>query len=652
MRIAPRTLVASSAALLVLATGAVWSWRNFVVGKQALTAETTVGKAIEAGDFLTARSALPGLTDPEIRAAKELEIRTAEVNQALKVRDTALLRLATADPLGEKLDPALREAADLKLAREAIWLRDFELCESLISRWEKSPTLPGSWVLLHADLLLARRDPQAARELLENAELSGPDDALRHARIALLHGNQPWKAMDSLDAGLAADPRNAEILSFRAQIEEAAGRIDDARLDYVAAVLSEPENPLHRDILANFQLRIGEPSNAAETWLDAAQVNGFGIYAFKAWFWSRACGIPLTRELPEINQTGWKELVAELSNMQQGAFWSPEMEIPLARVRGGSSRPEVVWLRLLESIRSHDWTTAANKIETGFPREAERLAPGLSTRLLANLTALAGGAPRLALAGRDLPEPNDGAHPFLNEFHSWTTRPDSPDDPFVSWLRNPASPAATLFSYGWHGAALDVANGTKLQPAGPLPDWFDFGYSRCLLVRNGPDAARQWLESLPTRSTAADLTYGEILLNKGPAENGLKVLAAIAEGTSTHASRAAWTLALYELQRGQTTAARDWVNRNKELAQSTRGREITARAALAEGKREETTAIYQELGSDSVDAMIFLSKEAFSSRDWPAARKWTSELARRFPSEPQFRKNLLRIQQAQSQGNL
>jgi hypothetical protein len=43
--------------------------------------------------------------------------------------------------------------------------------------------------------------------------------------------------------------------------------------------------------------------------------------------------------------------------------------------------------------------------------------------------------------------------------------------------------------------------------------------------------------------------------------------------------------------------------------------------------------------------MIFLSKEAFAAGRWEEAREWTSALARRFPSEPQFRKNLIKIRE-------
>lgn len=650
MRKSRKTAILVALVALFGSAGALWAWRQVVVKKRAAVSEVEVAQAIGNRDFLRARSALQGLGDPGKRAAKDLEIRKAEVEEALKVRDTALLRLATAEPEGAKLDPELLESADLELAREALWNGDFALCEELRTRWVKSTAHLGRWTLLGADLLLARRELDKAREFLENAKLTGADDALRHARLALFHAREPWKAMESLDAGLRADPRSADVLSFRAQIEEAAGRTADARLDYVAAVLSEPKNPLHRDVLGHFQLRTGEPSLAAETWRDAAEVTGLGVYAFKAWFWSRMCGAPLSKPLPVIEQVGWKEFVAELATMPSGAFWSPSLEISLARVRGGGSRAEIVWLRMLENLRAKDWHGAIGKLEQGFSREADRLVPGLAPRLLANLTAIEGGDPRVALTGRELPSSAEDFHPMLREFAAWAKRPDDKNDPFVTWLRNPASPVATVFAHGWHGAAVDMGNGAKLPPVKDAPEWFDFGYARCLLVRDGPAAAKAWLESLPSRSPAAELTYGEILLTCGETERGLAMLSKVAATRSPQAGRAAWTLALAELDRGQPAKARDLVTGNPELAASTRGREILARASLADGKREDAIRIYQELGAESADAMVFLAKEAFASGDWPQARKWTGELARRFPAEPQFRKNLLKIDAAEKQG--
>jgi tetratricopeptide (TPR) repeat protein len=503
--------------------------------------------------------------------------------------------------------------------------------------------------MVQADLLMAQGKKEEVRVLLEEAKLEGADDALRQARLALLHAREPWKAMEVIDAGLRNTPRSAELLSFRAQIQEAAGRIADARLDYVAAILSAPSSALHRDVLANFQLRIGEPSNAADTWRDAAEVTHVGVFAFKAWFWSKVCGVPLSRPLPDDIQVDWKNVMKEIGKLKDGAYISDALDQEMAGIRNLRQRPEVRWMNLINAMHRADWNAALGYLDLGFPKAAETMAPGLATRLFVNLRAISGSSAREALVGRELPLLTPEPHPFLREFDEWKTSATKQEETFTRWLATPASLAATLFAHGWQGAALDIAGGASLAPVSAAPEWFDFGYARCLIIRDGSAAARKWLETMPKLSTAAQLTYGEILLTGGDVEKGMQQLTAIANEKSPHAGRAAWTVALAEVDRGNAAEASRWVKGNDELLASVGGKEILARCALAVDARDEALRIYRDLGASSTDALIYLSKEAFAKKDWQEARKWTEELARRFPNEPQFRNNLLRIDADEAQ---
>jgi tetratricopeptide (TPR) repeat protein len=192
-----------------------------------------------------------------------------------------------------------------------------------------------------------------------------------------------------------------------------------------------------------------------------------------------------------------------------------------------------------------------------------------------------------------------------------------------------------------------VGHAEQLVADPDAPEWFDYGYAKSLLLRDGKEPARKWLESLPTRSIAAELLLGELRLTSGAVEQGLATLGKIAAGESPHAGRAAWTLALAELDRGNSAKARQITLAAPALASSVPGKELLARIALAEGDRTETLRIYQELGDQSADAMIFLSKEAFAGGDFEQARKWTGKLAQRFPEQPEFRQNLIKIDQAE-----
>ncbi len=624
-----------------------WFWRQSVLTKRSKQSTAAIEMGLAAGDFVAARSALSGIYDPTLRAEKEKSVRVAELEKAISIRDTSVIRMALSDPQAATLDPHLLESADLKLARDALQRRDLSAYDAFPLKWKDKAAFPGQWLLLQADALLARKLPEEALTLLRSATLTGTDDAQRYIRIALLEAKEPWKAMASLDQGLKSDPRNADILAFRAQIQESAGRIANARLDYVAAVLCERTNPLYRDILANFYLRTEDISAAAETWRDAAEDTSLGVYALKSWFWSSVSGHRLSKPLPPCRQEGWREWVSAVSKLPDGVFWNASLDGAISGIRGGTNRPEVTWMRLLESLRSKDFAGARKKIETGFNKEADDLNPGLALKILSHLNARENIDPRLSLAGRDLPITDKDAHPFVFEYAKWANRSLSPEENqlFETWLAQPEALVSILFSSSWSGAAVIIGGGDKLAVTNP-PAWFDYGYAKSLQLRDGKVPAKQWLQSLSKRSPASELFLGEILLTSGATDQGLEILNKIASENSELASRAAWTLALTELDRGQPAKAREVLLKVPALTATTSGKEILARIALAEGSRAETLRIYQELGDLSADGMIFMSKEAYSLGDYDQALKWTGILARRFPDQPDFRKNILKIEEA------
>lgn len=633
--------------LMSLIAGGLLFWRKSVIDQRAAWSMKAIDSALESSDFVTARSALNGVKDVDLREKRSREIRQRELADAIERRDSAVIRQTATDEIAAELPAELLEKADLILAREAIWTRDFPKVVALRDKWLDKSKNRMSWRLLEVDQLAASGEKDKARKLLESGDWSGDMKALRFARMALLDATEPWKAMESIDEGLKINPREPELLSFRAQIQEAAGRVADARLDYVASVLSEPANPLYRDILANFQMRIGEPSNAADTWRDAAAETKIGIFAFKAWFWSKMIGIPLSRPLPRLEQPGWKEATEAMLALPEGAFLSPQLDHAFSALRELKDRPEISWLKVLDAMARRDWQRAAERLDWGFPDRADALVPGLASRLYINAVAVAGADLGQALKGRKFPALGDAVHPYLVEFDEWRAQKTHNEGPFVAWMKQTASIASMLYAHGWQGAAVDVAGGSNLKLEGQWPVWFDYGYAKCLLSQSGPHAARQWLESLPTMSEAAKLTYAEILLTQGKPEEGLKKLKEIVQQPGPHASRAAWTLALAELDRGNVASATQIVNGQVELKQSVAGQEILARCALVEQRRDEAIQIYHQLGEQSVDAMIFLSKEAFAAKNWAEARKWTILLARKFPSEPKFRENLLQIDEAE-----
>jgi hypothetical protein len=632
--------------ILVIGT---WSWRKFVLTKRSEQSMTIIQTSLENEDFVTAKSALLGISDPVVRAEKEKNVRVAELEKAISISDLSLIRMDIGDKLAETLDPKLLESADIKLARDVLQKKEFKAYETYKLKWQDKSAYAGQWLILDVDALFAKKLPEEARSLLKSAKLSGVDDAQRYVRLALLDAKEPWKAMESLDLGLKSDPRNADILAFRAQIQEAAGRLADARLDYVAAVLSERKNPLYRDILANFYLRVGDISAAAETWREAAEDTNLGVYAMKSWFWSTVSGNRLSKPLVPCRQEDWSDLVTAILQVPDAVFWSASLDAAISEIRGVVNRPEFLWMKLLESLRSKDYAGARKRLEIDFSKEAEEIRPGLALRILSHLDAIDGKDPRSSHAGKVIPVIEKEAHPFLLQYAKWVNRTLNADENarYEKWLAQPEALISMFFSVNWAGAAVILGEGDKLAVT-DAPDWFGYSYAKSLQLRDGKDPAKKWLESLAKRSPAADLLLGEILLTSGSTDEGLSILQKISADDTELSSRAAWTLALLELDRGQPEKAREVLMKVPSLANATQGKEILARIFLAEGARAETLRIYQELGESSADGMIFMSKEAFSVGDYDQALKWTGVLARLFPDQPDFRKNILKIEEARN----
>jgi hypothetical protein len=110
--------------LLMLVVSSLWYWRQAVVAKRAVWSATALKEAMATKDYLTARSTLTAIPDPIERAAKEQEIRIAELSDAIEKRDGAVIRQASWDVGQKAFSPELLEKADLVVAREALWNRD------------------------------------------------------------------------------------------------------------------------------------------------------------------------------------------------------------------------------------------------------------------------------------------------------------------------------------------------------------------------------------------------------------------------------------------------------------------------------------------------------------------------------------------------
>ncbi|BCU79568.1 hypothetical protein [Luteolibacter sp. LG18] len=641
-----------SVLVAVLAATGLFVWRRSVLQRHQAEAGQVIDGMLETKDFVSARALLRSIGDEGKRTELEHRIRGKELAHGLEVRDPDLLQAALGGDGATWLDARERERAALILARHALQAKEPGNYEKLVSAWKDAGAMPNQWYLLEEDRLIGEGHRDEAMQWLGGRKLEGSDDAYRLARLALLQAKEPASAWRAIEEGLKADPRNGDLLAFRGQFLELLGKPEEARLSYVAAVLAEPGNPLHHEALANFYRRMGRLGEAVETWRDAADKTGLGVYGFKAWFWEKVSGERPVRKPAECRQLGWHEVMDAIGRVPAGDFSSVELEGALARLPGKQKRPEGAWLAFLQTLKSGNGAKMTDAVEKGVGPEARALWPELAERLAACVMASQGKDPRLAVVSAEKIRPTGAEHEFAGKFRAWMAHAssDAEDKAFEGLLARPDSAIGALLASGWPGAALDLAGAGAFAPAPAPPEWLVFGYAKALQQRDGAAVARSWLERIPARGEASELLLGELLLADHQQEAGLQVLTRIAGGGGPHAGRARWTLALQALEKGDAPAVRKAVESDPELASGARGGELLARAALLEDKRAEAEAIYRRISGESADAMIYLAKEAFSARRYDEAESLTRQLVDRFPEEPGFRQNLRKIQEARGKG--
>lgn len=634
--------------------GAVLIWRYQAIVHQGNTARDKIATALDVGDTLTARAALAGIADEEVRLDKERDIRTEELAQALSIRDAARAELALGKDADEFLPRELQEQAALLLARKAITSGNTERYETLRKQWLKKSSNPDLWFLAEADRIVRTGRAASGRAFLRSRTLEGKNEALRLARLALLNAEDPRKAFELINKGLSADRTNADLLSFRAQLVEAAGRPGEARVDYVSAIVSDPKNPIHRDALARFYLRRGSYPLAVDTWHQAMAETGFNVYGFKAWFWSRLTGAKLPKGIETARDDAWRPLIQSARQLPPGRFWTKTLFQAANEIPGQSDRSEWEWLQLLDVLSTGEdpkrlLERLDGEISTGLSPTARALAPDL-VKLLKACTLAKLKKEQLRAFQRELKEVQ--GHPFRSEVAQWAKGDlEAPEAArFEKWLSQPGALIGCFLSTGWSGAATALGNGVNFKLPTNAPEWLDYGYARALQISEGSDAAVGWLQSCAKLSPASRLFLGQMLIGQNKSQEGATVLKGVATSKTQYAERATWLLALTALELGKADTAARWVNRSAGLRDSARGAEILARAALLHGDRDKASEIYQGITKDSVDALVFLSKEAFFKRDWKTARELTMELISRHPDEPNFRRNLLKIDEAEKEG--
>ena len=99
------------------------------------------------------------------------------------------------------------------------------------------------------------------------------------------------------------------------------------------------------------------------------------------------------------------------------------------------------------------------------------------------------------------------------------------------------------------------------------------------------------------------------------------------------------------MEDGQPDEAAAIVQAHEALAASPVGREVLARAALVGGRTDEARRLYQALGASSLEALVFLARDAYGEARWDDAEKHVAALLDVMPDNLVLRRSLSRVRQ-------
>ncbi|GAA5482974.1 hypothetical protein [Haloferula sargassicola] len=484
---------------------------------------------------------------------------------------------------------------------------------------------PDRWKLLEADHLLVDKRIREARESLESWSGEGEDEVNRQLRLALLSGDDEAKILSALDAARQALPESVDLHATAARYLERFGHAVMARREYIAAFLLEPDNPFHGDQLARFYLRTAALPQAIETWRQTAGKTGDVRSWWNVWFWERVT-VPRGEKLEPKTGDWWAGVALDAAETPDADF------LPAALL--GDDVPPILskneayhWLRVLQAAKGGDDARVLAELD-GLNVESD----SISRDLLAVMKALY----QFRVNG-EWPEKIELTrgplnHRFLQELAK--LRP-AEAAALKDFLSSKLAPAAVLLANGWTGAADRLVATADIVDLPPIADWLPFAWTKSTARLHGPQAGLEAAAAFPEDMAVRGLA-GELMLSAGKTDEGLEQLETVANEPGGVGFRASYLLALADLERSRFDEFDTRIAGRKDLAESVGGRELTARAALARKDEAKARAIYDALGTESVEGCVFRYRAAMDASDKAGARTILQDLIRIAPNEPVF----------------
>jgi len=633
--------------LLVLAMvggGGLWWWRDEVekaaLNRTLVAAELAVveGRWAEVRAILADQARRRGRPEAPDAARRW---QKSEFQAAGGLRDFAALEALAA------VNPALAgedENAALWLWRIRRVENDETAAEVVRALWAGREKMPVLWACAEIDAALVAGRREEARALLAAlpSEVAGAVSIL--LRKALIDAD-PAQRFQAMEDAYRAEPGNADFRSLRAGLLERRGEAAYARVDYVAALVADRENPLRRDDLASFYLRQGDLATAVQTWREGLDERSPDYQWVRAVFWGRVLGLPKPEAAAKLSESRKSRFAGWLATLPEDRFWDEGGYAALHLPAAFEGRePAVFWLRTMEALRVGDWNSAATMLAVA-PSNAVAASPALVAAL--RVTAAVRAGTEAGRTGIAWPGTADGAHQWWAVTAKALRGDAAAVDEFSRVATGPLGAAAAFLAAGWTGPALALADPVESAGTGS-PDWVRYGLLEARRTVRGPADALAWGERLPAYPPT-DYAVAALKLGAGRTAEAEATLRGLATRGDDTGFAAAWLLGTWLLEQRRAAEAAEVVALASELSKSPEGAGLRARAALALGRADEAAKLYEPLAEISLEAGTYLARTAFATGDWVRARTLTKFWLERMPDNLQLRANLAAVVVAETE---
>ncbi len=538
------------------------------------------------------------------------------------------------------------EPASLLIARSMLLTNNLDAYLKVRNTWKTRSIIPAAWFALDVDALIMERKVNEALKLLNASSFKGEADAGRLMRLALLTAGKDRRgAWNYLDQAYTLAPKNPEVRSFRAQLLESTGQLSRARVEYVAAHLAQPRNPLFRDQLAEYYRRNGNIGLALQTWSGDLDERSPDFIRLKALFWSQITYPVKISKTTEADLSGdLSSFVLYLQKLPSGRFWDDgAFEKVTEKQAVLEKRQEAFWLRIVQALKDGDEKKAYNLLQD-HTFKSNSWSPDIQSALERVLAYRLGQKPPLPDDDYLATGTKTGErHQFFLQLDQMAkTGVVTPE--LATLLRSKEAFASVFMAGGWIETALQL----HTLPVVPdnFPNWVAYGMTQSIRFNRGNKAALDFA-GRQKQSAAMALLSAELLIAEGQTAEGLKRLESLSGTDSDIGFRAAWLLTLARMDQRNLKGARSVLLRQPRLRNSITGKEIEARISLSEGDTQNARKIYQALGKESTEAMAYLAKKAYQERDWKTARTLTETLILKLPDRMELRSNLKAIAKAE-----